>query len=66
MEWCPEGAPRKIETVALDPPLQKSNIFSMMAQSAMETGAVCMAFNFLPIYERDGSPSYRMVFNPTN
>ena len=35
-----------------------------MAQSAVEAGALCMAFNFLPTYEMDGSPSYRRVFHP--
>ena len=63
MEWCLE-APREIAREELRPPIAKSDILSMMAQSAAEVGVVDMAINFLPIIGKDGVPSYRTVFNP--
>ena len=63
MEWCLE-APRGIAHEELKPPIAKSDILSMMAQSAAEVGVVDMGLNFLPVIEEDGTPSYRTVFNP--
>ena len=64
MEWCPKGAPREIVQEEPEPPIAKSDILSMMAQSAAEVGVVDMGLNFLPIIGEDGVPSYRTVFNP--